>query len=162
MDKNSSKSIIQRFLFKVQNNPDFFNYFNVEEDEAMELALRRTRGYLSEALSVLTLKCSPDVDFKSYDEELEEFPFDIVESEIELIATIMFELFLAKDIAKLRVHNNLLTSQDLKSVYGVGYAERRSFVEMYEKTQTWSDNLIDGYIARDRLTGKRKTIIYDL
>ena len=151
---------IDSFLFKVQNSPEFFNYYNVPEEEAMDLALQRARGYLVEAASRISFECSPDVDFMDIDADFGEFGFALTNEEVELLANLMFEMFIAKDIAKLRVHINLLTSQDLKNVYGVGYAERRSFMEMYDRLQQNNNVLIDRYASKDRLTGKRKTISF--
>lgn len=159
---NSWEPFINSFLFKVQNSPEFFNYYNVPEDEAMALAIRRAKGYLMEAAARISLECSPDVDFMDYDELLETFGFEPTNEEVELLAWLMFEMFIAKDIAKLRVHTNLLTSQDLKNVYGVGYSERRSYMEMYTKLQADNNVLIDRYISKDRLTGKRKSIDFNM
>ena len=157
---SSWEPIFQAFFFRVQNSPEFFNYYNVDEREAMELARIRSKGYLVEAIARITSQCSPDVDFLDYDEELEEFGFPVTKEEVDLIVSLMFEMFMQKDIVKLRVHNQLLTSQDLKSAYGVGYMERRTYDEMFEKIVLRNNTLIDSYISKDRLTGKRKSIDY--
>jgi hypothetical protein len=128
----------------------------------MELAQIRAKGYLVEAASRLASQCSPDVDFFNYYVDTEEFGFGLTNEEVDLLANIMFEMFLYKDVAKLRVNNQLLTSQDLKSAYGVGYMERRTFIDMFEKIRYNNNVLIDAYISKDRLTGKRKTIEYDV
>ena len=159
---NDWNVIINAFMFKVQNSPEFFNYFNVEEEEALQLAIRRSRGYLIESLSRLTSQTSSSgVDWHDYDNQLDKFNFDITYEEVDLIANLMYEMFLVKDTAKLRVHAQLLTSQDIKSVYGVGHAERRSFMEMVDRIKHDNNVLIDSYASRDRLTGQRKSIEFD-
>ena len=159
---SSWEPCISAFLFKVQNSPEFFSYYNMSDDEAMELAIKRAKGYLIEALSRFTLECSPDVDFLDYDPLLETFGFEMTNEEVSLLACLMFEEFIAKDVAKLRVVNKLLTSQDLKAIYGVPYAERKSFMEMYNTLYRNNNTLIDRYISKDRLTGRRKTIDYNM
>lgn len=154
-------AVITLFLFKVQNCSEFFNYYNLTDGEAMELANKRAKGFLIEAVSRLTSQCTPDVDFHDYDTVSEKFGFELTKDEADLLARLMFEMFLEKDIAKLRVFTNTLSSQDLKYAFS-GYGERNSFVGMFEKVQNDNKNLIDGYISKDRLTGARKSVNYDI
>lgn len=158
---NSWEPIINAFLFKVQSCSEFFNYYNVNDDEAMELARRRAVGYLVESISRLTSACSPDVDFYDYNAQIEEFGFEVTSEEIDILARLMLEMFLEKDIAKLRVGTNLFTSQDIKALFS-GWNERKTFVDMFSKIQEDNKIIIDSYISKDRLTGKRKSVEYDM
>ena len=151
--------IISLFFFKIQNCSEFFNYYNVSDGEAMQLAKQRATGYLIESVSRLMYQCSPDVDFFDYDAETEQFSFDLTSIEIDLLARLMLEMFLEKDISKLNVFTNVLSSQDLKYAFS-GYGERNSFVAMFAKIQQDNAQAIDGYIARDRITGARKSVVY--
>jgi len=154
--------VVSAFLLKVQNSPEFFNYYNLSDEEALELAVQRARGYLTEAAARICFDCSPDVDFLDFDPVLESFGFSLTSEEAELLACLMFEKFLEKDVARLRVRVDLFTSQDIKNTYGVTANERRSFMEMYGSVRHNNDVLIDRYISKDRLTGKRKSIFPDV
>jgi len=158
---SSWDDIFNSFYFKVQNCPEFFNYYNVCEEEAMDLAKERATGLLIESISRINFQCIPDVDFHDYDLSSEQFNFEVTDDEVDLFAELMFERFLAKDMAKLRVFPNILSSQDLKYAFS-GANERTSFISMFSKLQEDNKALIKAYVSKDRLTGKRKFPEYSL
>jgi len=149
------------FFKKIEQDPDFFNYFNLSSDEALGLAKERACGYLKDSISKLTLSCTPDVSFYDFDDTLAEFNFDLTSSEITLLGSLMFEFYLERDIAKLRVYRENLTAQDLKQIHSPAN-ERKTFVDMFTKVQTDNDKKIRAYASRNRLTGARKKIIHSL
>lgn len=158
---SSWQPIIEAFIFNVQNCPEFFDYYNLTGKEAMDIAIRRSKGFLIESISRLTSQCTPDVDFHDYNLLLEQFNFEITTDEVALFASLMFEKLLEKDVAKLRVHTNILSSQDIKALFS-GYGERNSFMSMFSKIQEDNKTLIDSYISKDRITGIRKSVSYEM
>ncbi len=148
------------FFRLIEKDADFFNYFQLSTYDALNIAKERAKGYLFEAIHTLNSHCEPQVNFYNYNEETQEFLFDLQKSEIILLGNLMFEHYLEKDIAKLGVHTNYLTSQDLGVIFSPA-SERREFVNMFEKVRNNNVRLIKSYIARDRLTNKRKVLDYD-
>lgn len=149
------------FFDKVEKNTEFFNYYNLNDEESLALAKQRAKGYLKEAIIKLTSKCTPDVNFRDYDDITEIVNVDATDGEIDLIANLMFEMFLAKDIAKLTAFSPHFTASELKTVLSPAN-ERTSFVSMFKEVKKDNMDAIDDYQSRDRLTGKLKTLDFPL
>ena len=69
MSTTSFDEFYSRFYDKVENDPDFFDYYNHTSDESMEIAQERAKSYLNEAIDIFTLKCTPTVNFFDIDTE---------------------------------------------------------------------------------------------
>lgn len=149
---------IEAFYRRVEKDYEFFNYFDLTPEEAMELARERANGYLMEATGMLMLKCVPDVDFNDRDDVAQEFNFDWTNSEVFLIGSLMYEMYLDRDIARLKCLMVNYTPTDLR-VFDPSNA-RSTFLAMYESVCNKNALLIDDYASRDRLTGKLKGIDY--
>ena len=50
MSTTSFDEFYSRFYDKVENDPDFFDYYNHTSDESMEIAQERAKSYLNEAI----------------------------------------------------------------------------------------------------------------
>ena len=74
----SFEKVINKFFRKIEKDREFFSYYNVSLEEAMQLAKEQANGYLLEAVEKLTDECVPDVDFFDYDEELQVFNFNTI------------------------------------------------------------------------------------
>lgn len=145
------------FFNLIERVPDFFNYFNLTIYEALDVAKKRANGYLLEAIHTLYSHCEPEVDFYNYSIDSQEFLFDLQKGEIILLGNLMFEHYLEKDIARLGVQSNYLTSQDLGALYSPAN-ERKEFVNMFKMVRENNVRLIKAYAARDRITNKRKVL----
>ena len=145
------------FFRKIEKDPNFFNYFNLTVDEALELAKDRANGYLIESIAKLTSFCTPTADFYNYDDSTQEFLFDLNPREIALLGSLMFEFYLEKDIGRLKVYVNHLTSQDVGIIFSPAN-ERKEFINMYSKIQNDNIKQIKAYAARDRETGKLRKV----
>lgn len=142
---------IELFFKKVEKDVRFFNYFGLDDYRAMRLAEERAKTYLSEAVGRLMLECSPSVDFTDVDGEAETFNFDLTTSEKLLLSSLMYEYYLERDIAYLRLQNVNYVSTELR-VFDPSNA-RNSFMEMYESVCNRNKELLEEYRNRDRLTG---------
>ncbi len=151
--------IYKKFFDRVEKDPDFFDYYNIPEDEAMEIATARASSLLRDAIDVLMTKCSPDVNFFDYDDELECFNFKVYPIEINILCDIMYELYLKKYIVLLKPIINTLTSSDIKALYSPAN-ERKTFQDLCKYLSNENEISISKYVARDRETNKRKGI-YD-
>ena len=62
------ESIFERFFRRVEKDEDFFQYYNVDLYEAVNLAQKQAKGYLLDALDRLSSIGDLQVDFTDYDE----------------------------------------------------------------------------------------------
>ena len=154
----SFDKIIKKFFRKIEKDRDFFAYYNVTLDEAMELAKAQASGYLTEAVEKLTDECVPDVDFFDYDEEIQEFNFKLTNKEIGLLSDLMREVYFERDFVKLKAFKIAMTPSDLNQFSPS--SERRTFTDMVNGIKTENVGKISQYASIDRNTGKKKMINY--
>ena len=89
MSTTSFNEFYSRFYDKVENDTDFFDYYNHTSEESMAIAQERAKSYLNEAIDIFTLKCTPTVDFFDIDTENDCFNFDVTSREIEIITRLI-------------------------------------------------------------------------
>jgi len=160
MSITSFNEIYSRFYDKVENDVDFFDYYNHTSEESMRIAQERAKSYLNEAIDIFTLKCTPTVDFFDIDKEKDCFNFDVTSREIEILTRIMYSIYLERDISKLKPILNSLTATDIKSLFSPAN-ERKTFESLLNWYKNKTEILITNYAARDRLSGQRRTINYE-
>lgn len=147
------------FFKKIEQDKNFFMYYNLTAEQAMELAKERAKGYLHESLLKLTLETESEINFGEYDDVSEVVNADCTNNEKIIVGNLMFEMYLEKDFAKLKSNIINFSPSDLK-VFSPS-DERRSFLSLYKQVQDNNIIMIDKYNSKDRLTGKRKTIDYN-
>lgn len=148
--------LIERFYRRIEKDRDFFHYFELSDGEALSLAKNRALGYLDEAVALIIMECMPQVDFSDRDDDKEQFNFDLNDSEKHLISSLMYQYYLDRDIAFLKVLNVNYTSTELR-VFDPSNA-RSTFLEMYKFVCEQNDGLMDRYKNTDRSTGALKVI----
>jgi hypothetical protein len=153
--------LYSKFFDKIQKNGEFFQYYNLTEYESLQLAKERAKGLFEEAIAMLTLDCTPDVNFLDYDTSTEMLNVDVTKNEVDIIASLMFEKFLEKDIAKLTAFSPHFTASELKAVLSPAN-ERSTFVSKFNMVQNKNKDMVDNYKSRDRLTGKLKVLDFPL
>lgn len=146
------------FWNKIENDKSFFNYSNVSQEEALALAKNRSKSLIMESIVRLTSSCTPQVNFYEYDETLEQFNFDCVQKEKDLLASLMLEKLFERDELKLKAFVVKFAPTDLKQFSPA--EERKTFLEMYNGIVKSNSLAISNYSNRDRITGKLKTIDY--
>ena len=158
--------LIKMFFDRIEKDKDFFDYYNVTNPEdVMEIAVTRAKNYLHEATARLVIDTAPDIGFKivtttTNEEEQESFEDDLTEQEKFILVSLMYEYYLGRDISYLKTLDVNYTSSDLR-VFDPSNA-RRTFMEMYENICIQNRILLDRYKNTDRLTGKLKTLNFDL
>lgn len=156
------KNITDKFFDMIEEDADFFNYYNLSDGESMELALQRAKSMLKEAITRISFECDSGVDFNDYyegdDGELY-FTADITQNEENLLASLTYESFLRRDIAKLRAFSHKYTPSDLQVFSPAN--DRRTFMQMYDQICQENRLLLDRYKSKDRLTGAMKQIDYE-
>lgn len=153
------EEIYKIFFDKISKDKDFFQYFNVSDEEALEIAQTRSESLLKSALVRIMNYCAPDIDFYNYDDINNQFNFECTEIEKDLIAELMKEGLLQQDEMKLKVVHGYFNTKDLKTFSPAN--ERKTFVEMLEKIYNRNNAKIENYISKDRETGKYKTLNFD-
>ena len=151
----------QAFYDRIESDSTFYQYYgDLEEEEIQAIADERANTYIKEAITLLRRKCETDLTF-AIDEESDEFEEDLTDEETQLIGgDLAFEVYIARDVAKLKTRINTFTSSDLKALHSPAN-ERRSFMEMYESLRLENLAKISDYAARDRSTGRFKSVNVD-
>lgn len=153
--------LYEMFFDLIEKDKDFFQYNNISVEDATIIARQRAKRYLKEALSYLSLKCTPDkcgVNFMDFDDEAEVLNNDFKYNELDIIANLMYEKYLFREFSKLKAQANRFTTKDF-NVFSPAN-ERASFQNMYESIKNSNDVLIDHYLSIDRKTGNIKTLDY--
>lgn len=154
----SFEKVINKFFRKIEKDREFFSYYNVSLEEAMQLAKEQANGYLLEAVEKLTDECVPDVDFFDYDEELQVFNFKLTDKEIGLLTDLMREVYFERDFVTLKAFKIAMTPSDLNQFSPA--SERKTFTDMVNGIKSENIGKISQYASVDRMTGKKKLINY--
>lgn len=154
----SFEKVINKFFRKIEKDREFFSYYNVSLEEAMQLAKEQANGYLLEAVEKLTDECVPDIDFFDYDEELQVFNFKLTEKEIGLLTDLMREVYFERDFVTLKAFKIAMTPSDLNQFSPA--SERKTFTDMVNGIKSENVGKISQYASVDRVTGKKKLINY--
>lgn len=149
---------IERFFHRIEEDREFFSYYQLPDDEAMQLAGMRARAYLQNAADKIMMGGVSDVDFSDVDDVLGQFNADLTSREIYLLSSLMYEFYLEKDISKLKTISVNYTSPNLK-VFDPSNA-RTSFHTLYKDVCEQNAILMDDYRNIDRVTGAFKGIDY--
>ena len=159
--------VINAFYHYIEKDVDFFQYFELDEEECMEVAGQRAGVLLEEAISYLCRKLIIENVFSHtelvHSEDWEDgqgeedsdaymaFTETLTNTEINLLVKAMFLMYLQRDLTVLRTFHGVMTSSDL-NMYSPAN-ERKTFVAM---VQQYEDNLkieISEYQMVDRATG---------
>lgn len=142
--------LIEMFFHRIEKDRDFFNYFSLSDEEAMEIAETRAQAYLEEAVARIQIECHPTVDFSDRGDD--EFNWDLNDREKLLVTSLMYEYYLGRDISYLKLQNVNYTSTDLRVFDPSNW--RLSFMEMYESVRAQNAELLDIYKNTSRETGE--------
>ena len=156
-ETTSFEKILKKFYDRIEKDADFFNYYNVDVEEAKEIAENRAKNYLCESLDELSCLSGLDVNFSDYNEDIEEINFKLVPKEIKLIVELMFLYYMKRDEALLHAMEINFTPSDL-NVFSPAN-ERTSYRNFISKLEHDIDVRIDDYKNRDRKTNALKHTI---
>lgn len=151
------EKIINKFYDRIEKDEKFFNYYNVNIDEAISIARQRAKNFLLESLDALSGVGNLQVDFSNYDEELEAISFVLYPKEIKLLIEMMFLTYMKRDEALLHAMEINFTPSDL-TVFSPAN-ERTSYRNFIQDLSNSVEIKIDDYRNRDRETGKLKQTI---
>lgn len=149
--------LFNRFYKRIEKDEEFFNYYNVDIEEAVQLAHERAKGCLIDALDRLSSTSNLQVDFSDYDEEIEELGFKTISKENKLIVDLMFQVYMERDLPLLHAFKINFTPSDL-TVFSPAN-ERNSYEAFIARLDNDNEIALDDYKSRDRETGKLKNTI---
>lgn len=142
--------IIQAFYHYIEQDVDFFSYFELDEEESMEVAGQRAEVLLKEATSYLCNILVVENVFSTVEDDA--FAEKLTSVEINLLVKAMFLCYLNRDLTTLRTFHGVMTSSDL-NMYSPAN-ERKTFVDMVEKFEDELRIEVSEYQMRDRVTGQ--------
>lgn len=149
--------LFNRFYRRIEKDEDFFNYYNVDLEEAIQLAHERAKGCLIDALDRLSSTSNLQVDFSDYDENIEELGFKTTNRENKLIVDLMFQVYMERDLPLLHAFKINFTPSDL-TVFSPAN-ERNSYESFIKRLNDDNEIALDDYKSRDRISGKLKNTI---
>lgn len=149
--------LFNRFYKRIEKDEEFFSYYNVDVEEAIQLAHERAKGCLIDALDRLSSTSNLQVDFSDYDEEIEELGFKTTNKENKLIVDLMFQVYMERDLPLLHAFKINFTPSDL-TVFSPAN-ERNSYEAFIARLDNDNEIALDDYKNRDRETGKLKNTI---
>lgn len=147
--------IYDLFFKRVLEDSDFFSYTNVPEIEVVTLIEARAFDYMIESISTILEYSAPEVDFNGYDTTTEEFDFEMTKSELQMLVNLMFEKFLSRDQAKLKIYNKFFTTNEINMFSPA--QDRKTFVEMLSNIENKNIRAVKSYGSRDRITNALKS-----
>ena len=150
-------TILNRFYNRIEKDEKFFNYYNIDVNEAIQIATQRATNYLIESLDDLSMVGNLQIDFSDYDEEIQEINFKLLPKEINLIVEMMFLKYMKRDEALLHAMEINFTPSDL-SVFSPAN-ERTSYRNFIRELTDAIEIKIDDYKNRDRFTNALKQTI---
>lgn len=153
----TKQAIKEVFFEKIENDESFFEYYNLPDNEVIELVNKRADNLLRDAVAFLK---SESVDLKLTFEVNEDGDYvdDFSDVEIDLLAEIMNFLLFKKDYNRLKNLDMNFTPSDLQ-VFSPSNS-RKTFLEMYSELKHEVYAKIQKYNDRDNATNQLKTIDY--
>ena len=157
----SFKKVYEAFYNKMEEDSSFFNYFDLNEKQAMALAAERAHTYLVEAIAIIELKKEVDetADFYDYDDEILAFNWDLSKVEINLLACLMYEQEYKRQYSKLKSFELQHVPSTLQVFSPAN--ERKTVKALIEDIHAENMTMLDDYLSKDRATRKFKTLEYD-
>lgn len=146
------------FFLKIEEDGDFFYYYNLTPEESMELANERANGYLKQAIAKFWSKCGDLLDIYDFDADAQTFNFDLKDVELDILSNLMIEEYFKSHKAKLRAFTLNFTPSDLQVFSPAN--ERKTFLELYQDLKIENAIMLDNYAGRNRDTGAANTINY--
>lgn len=151
-DNGSYKKVIDLFTNKISEDKEFFCYYGLTDDEALEIINRRIKELLQLALNELQIKKAKkqDVNFLDVDFDNEEFGFELIDTEIDLISDLMEVKLFDKQMLKVKAVQKYL-GDDIK-IFSPN-EERKTILELIDYKHSLFNRKLSDYNMIDRNTG---------
>lgn len=157
------EEIYELFYNRVINDKRFFLAGIVSPQEAEEIARKRSKSLLLESIVYIQTSGTKDCEVNfigDRDDYAEEFTFELSLVEKQLIADVMLQKYLEKDITiRLNALGQVFEDADLK-VFSP-YNDIKYFNLALTELRELNDSAIDRYKSRDRETFKQKISVFN-
>lgn len=157
------EDIYELFYNRVINDKRFFLTGVMSIEEAEEIARERSKSLLLESIVYIQTYGTKDCEVNfigDRDDLMEEFKFELSLVEKQLIADVMLQKYLEKDITiRLNALGQVFEDGDLK-VFSP-YNDIKYFNLALTELRTLNDTAIDRYKSRDRESFKHKNYIFN-
>ena len=124
-------TILNRFYNRIEKDEKFFNYYNIDVNEAIQIATQRATNYLIESLDDLSMVGNLQVDFSDYDEEIQEINFKLLPKEIISELKLMSKTQRTIKMGKLQRDDKQFSENLLAGIRNI----RKKFIEMNNLTE---------------------------
>lgn len=154
------QDVYTAFFDRIVKDRDFFRYYEITEEEAMQVATEQAYTFLREACSYVRRHLPLDFTLAIVEnEETHEMQFqeEITDDEVQLLADVMLLPYYERGLADLLPKINTFSASELKLLHSPAN-ERDTYVKMIDQQRLYIDRLLADYFARDRLTGGNKMI----
>ena len=158
--ETSFDTVIEKFLFRVEKDRNFFNYYKTSNSESLDLVKNRALNYLTEAISRFKLKSNISYNILEFNDTKTGFISELTDEEIYIIVNLMYEIHLQRDVMLLKVMTERYAPSDL-TVFSPAN-ERNSFLNMVDSVKAENISLLDTYDVRNRLSGTHNLLNYTL
>lgn len=157
------EDIYTLFYDRVINDKRFFLNGVMSPEEAEEIARQRSKSLLLESIVYIQTYGTKDCEVNfigDRDDDIEEFKFELSLVEMQLIADVMLQKYLEKDITiRLNALGQVFEDSDLK-VFSP-YNDIKYFNLALTELRELNNASIDRYKSRDRESFKQKTHIFN-
>lgn len=162
MAQTTFNEIFERLLKKLENDREFFEYYNVSVSEVEEIILEKINGYLKDAIDLIVSRTrgNIEVDLYDYNEDTQMFNVELTSREIGIIANHMYEVHLSRDEMLVKAMKLRMSLSDINRFSPAN--ERTSFMNMLSQIRRENEIDVSVYTSTDRKTGARKVINHSL
>lgn len=149
----SYDTVTNLFRNKISEDKEFFCYYNLTEEEALEIINRRMEELLELALMELQSKKAKlqKVDFLNIDKENKQFNFDLTDVEVDLISDLMEIKLFDKQMLKVKALQKYL-GDDIK-IFSPN-EERKTILELIQYKHELFDQKLSDYNSINRENGE--------
>ena len=149
--------VYQLFFDKLEADDEFFSYYGVDEDTALQLAQERASSYLKGAIAELVRRVTLSFNLAiTTEEETGNLIFveEITDEEADILTELMLLKYFERGLAKLRPKINTFSASELRLLHSPAN-ERTSYIEMLRDFREHCRVIVSRYSGRDRLTGEK-------
>jgi hypothetical protein len=148
--------LFKKFMRKIKNDDDFFNYTGLTDLEVEEMINGHLNSLIDRAVGFIYKFGNPDIDLYDRDDNTQQFNVDLVNQEIDLLVDLMYFSYIEEQRNKIKTFGLTFRSDEL-NVFSPAN-ERRTVLDMIEKLEESVIFSVQNYLSRDRLTWKYKSI----
>ena len=148
--------VYEMFFDKLEADDEFFNYYGIDENEALKLAKERALSLLKSAVMDLNRRVEMEFDL-SLNLEDGVFTEEITDEEADILTEIMVLKYFERNLAKLKPKINTFSSSELTILHSPAN-ERTSFINMLDAYREHVLNMVSHYSGKERFSSKKKIV----